>query len=340
MSILMKVVVTLVVLVAVLAGVGMMLPRQVHVERQLTIDAPRATVYALVDGYSQFNKWSPWLEKDPNAKYSIEGPKYGVGAKQSWSGNAKVGTGSQEITDVKPYERVTWKLVFADQPDPATGYMNFAPATTGTQVTWGLDCDMGKGPVGRYFGLLMDKMVGPDFEAGLAKLKTLAESMPKTDFATLEVTRFDAKARTVAYVEATASTDEKEIASVIGASYAKVGAFMKQHGLKIADAPQTINTRWDDAGYGFDAAIPVDKAPDKEIPADSPVQVKQTYEGPALKVVMKGPYSGMKTVYEQLDAYMQVRGYERAGSPWDEYVTDPGTTPETELTTNIIQPIK
>jgi effector-binding domain-containing protein/uncharacterized membrane protein len=341
MSILMKIVVVLVILLAVLAGVGMLLPRQVHVERQITIDAPRATVYALVDGYKQFNKWSPWLEKDPNAKYSVEGPDFGVGAKQSWSGDPKtVGTGSQEITAVKPNERVTWKLVFADQNDPAIGYMNLSPANTGTQVTWGLDCDMGRGPVGRYFGLVMDKMVGPDFESGLAKLKNLAESMPKADFAALDVRKIDAPAKTVAYVAATSSKEDKEIANVIGAAYGKVGSFMKANGLAIAGAPMTINNRWDDTGYDFDAAIPVDKLPTKEVPADSPVQLKTTYAGPALKVVLKGPYSGMPAAYEQLTAYMKVRGYESAGASWDEYVSDPGTTPEAELTTNIVQPIK
>ena len=339
MSILMKIVLVLVILLAVLAGVGMLLPRQVHVERQITIDAPPATVYALVDGYKQFDKWSPWADRDPNMKSSIEGPEFGVGAKQSWSGDSSVGTGSQEITEVKPNERVTYRLEFIGQ-DPAVGYMNLAPANTGTQVTWALDCDMGKGPVGRYFGLMMDKMLGSDFDSGLANLKKLAESMPKTDFAALDVTKVDVQAKTVAYMEATSSKDEKEIATVIGAAYGKVGAYMKANGLAIAGAPMTINNRWDDTGYGFDAAIPVDKMPAKEAPADSPVKVKTTYAGPALKVVLKGPYSGMPAAYEQLTAYMKVRGYEAAGAPWDEYVSDPGTTPEAELTTNIVQPIK
>ena len=102
----------------------------------------------------------------------------------------------------------------------------------------------------------------------------------------------------------------------------------------------TINTRWDDAGYVFDAAIPVDKTPEKAIPADAPVQLKQTYSGKALKIVFKGPYGGMPPSYQKLEAYMAARGYEAAGPPWDEYVSDPGTTPEAELITNIYQPVK
>jgi effector-binding domain-containing protein/uncharacterized membrane protein len=339
MAILKKLVLAAVVLVVALLGIGMLLPRRVHVERQIAIDAPQATVYALVDGFRQFPKWSPWEDLDPNMKVTVEGPDFGVGAKQSWSGDHKVGTGSQEIVEAKPSELVAWKLEFVDQA-PADVRMTFAPAASGTQVTWSLDCDMGAGPVGRYFGLMMDGFLGKDYEKGLSNLKRVAEALPKVDFADLAVEKIDAAPVTVAYVEATCSKDEQEIARVIGGSYGKVGAFMKANGLVQAGAPITINHRWDDSGYAFDAAIPIDKAPEKPVPDGSQVKVKQTYAGQALKVVMKGPYSGMPTAYNKLKAFMTVRGYEAAGAPWDEYVSDPGTTAPGDLITHIVQPIK
>jgi effector-binding domain-containing protein len=186
----------------------------------------------------------------------------------------------------------------------------------------------------------MDRMIGPDYEKGLANLKTFAESLPKADFADLPVTIVDATPMTVAYVSSQSSKDTMQIGEAIGAAYAKVVAFMKTNGLKQAGAPITINTRWDDTGYGFDAGIPVDKAPVKEIPADSPVKVKQTYAGKTLKVVYKGPYGGMPPSYQKLESFMAARGYESAGPCWDECVSDPGTTPEAELITNIYQPVK
>ena len=340
MGILVKIVVALIVICLLLAGVGMLLPRQAHVERSIVIDAPRATVFALVGGFKQFNKWSPWAALDPNAKYTYEGPEFGVGAKHSWVGDPKtVGSGSQEIVEIEPLERVRMRLEFVDQA-PASVQFALAPEADGTQLTWSLDTDMGAGPVGRYFGLMMDRWVGRDYEKGLANLKTLAESLPKADFADLAVEVVDARPVTVAYVQAQSSKDIKEIGAAIGAAYGKVGAFMKANGLKQAGAPITIDTRWDDTGYGFDAAIPVDKTPEKEIPAASPVKVKSTYSGRALKVVMKGPYAGMPKTYDKLHAYMAARGYESAGSPWDEYVSDPGTTPEVDVVTNIYQPVK
>ena len=167
MGILRKIVLALVVLVVLLAGVGMLLPRQVHVERQIVIDAPRATVYAVVGGYKQFNKWSPWAGIDPNAKYQVEGPEFGVGAKQSWVGNPKtVGSGSQEIIEAEPVRRVKSRLEFGENP-PATAEFVLAPEGSGTHVTWNFDSNMGAGPVGRWFGLMMDRLIGPDYEKGL-----------------------------------------------------------------------------------------------------------------------------------------------------------------------------
>ncbi len=340
MGILKKIVLVLVLLVVLLAGIGMLLPRQVHVERSIVIDAPRATVFALVDGYKQFSKWSPWEALDPNAKTTVEGPDFGVGAKQSWVGDPKtVGSGSQEIIEAEPVARVKSRLEFGDNP-PATAEFVLAPEGSGTHLTWSFDSDMGAGPIGRWFGLMMDRFIGPDYEKGLANLKTLAESLPKADFADLVVTMVDAAPVTVAYVESQSSRDTMQIGEAIGAGYAQVVAFMKVHGLKQAGPPITINTRWDDTGYGFDAAIPVDKTPAKDIPADSPVKLKATYSGKALKIVFKGPYGGMPPSYRKLEAYMAARGYESAGPPWDEYVSDPGTTPESELITNIYQPVK
>ena len=341
MAILKKLLLAVVLLAAVLGGIGMLLPRKVHVERRVTIGAPQATVFALVDGFRPFAKWSPWQQLDPNMKVTLEGPDFGVGAKQSWTGDPKtVGTGTQEVVEVKAPELVVYKLDFAGQ-GPADARMTLSQAEAGgTQVVWGIDCDMGAGPVGRWFGLMMDKMIGKDFEKGLSNLKGVAEGLPKTDFADLAVEKIDAKPITVAYLETQSTKDESEIAKAIGMSYMQVGKFMKANGLAIAGAPMTINTKYDDTGYLFDAAIPVDKSPEKDVPADSPVKIKQTYSGKALKVVMKGPYSGMPATYDKLKAFMAARGYEASGAPWDEYVTDPGTTPPAELVTNIVQPVK
>jgi effector-binding domain-containing protein/uncharacterized protein YndB with AHSA1/START domain len=340
MAVLKKALIALVVIVAVLAAVGLMLPRQVHVERSATIAAPRATVFALLNSYKRFNEWSPWAGLDPNARYTYSGPEAGVGAGMSWVGDPKkVGSGSQEILESQPYERVKTALDFGDQ-GKATAEFALVKEGDATRVTWGFDTDLGMNPVGRYFGLMFDGMIGKDYEKGLAGLKTLAEGLPKADFEGLAPERVEVSPVTVAYVEAISSKDENAIAAAIGGGYAEVQRFMRAQGLKGSGAPITINTKRDDAGYAFDAAVPVDRAPAKEPPAGARVKVKQTYGGKALKVVHKGAYREMAGTYDKLFAYAAAHGLEQNGPPWDEYVTDPASTPEAELITNVYLPVK
>ena len=326
--------------VILLTIVAFLLPRTAHMERSIAITAPRATVFSILHGFRSFNKWSPWAEMDPQARYTYEGPDFGVGAKQTWSGNPKtVGTGYQQITEVRPPESITSDLDFGAQGKAVTRFL-LASDGRGTRVTWILDADMGMNPVSRYFGLMFDRMMGPDFEKGLAKLKIYAESLPKVDFDGLPVEKVTVQSVPVAFLPATSSRDDQAIAAAIGAAYHQVGLFIAAQGLKMTGAPITINTRLDDAGYAFDAAVPVDRFPDQEVDLASPVKVKQTYAGPALKVVHKGPYHGLTATYEKIYTFAAANSYEPAGSSWDEYVSDPGNTPEAELITNVFVPVK
>ena len=159
-----------------LVAAAYLLPRQVHVDRSITVNAPRALVFEQIDGYATFNKWSPWFALDPNAKYTFEGPATGVGAKMSWVGDpSALGSGSQVITASQAGERVASDVDFG-QGGVAKQVISLAADGEGTKVTWGIDIDLGMNPVSRYFGLAMDGMVGKDFEKGLANLKKVVEA--------------------------------------------------------------------------------------------------------------------------------------------------------------------
>lgn len=333
-----RIVVALVVALAVLAGISLLLPSQVMVERTVLIDAPQATVFAVLDGYRLFNKWSPWADLDPNAKYTYEGPDFGVGARMAWSGDEHVESGSQTITASAPYETIASKLQFVPMGEAAARFALSREASA-TKVAWGFEYRCGVNPLNRYMGLLMRRYIAHDFDKGLGRLKALVESLPRTDFAGLEVEVADAGPVTVAYVATSCAKDELEIARTIGASYMQIGEFMKARGLRQVAAPITIDTRRDETAYVFDAAIPIDRVPEGEVPADSPVRVKTTYAGKVLKVTHKGAYRDLPRTYERLSAWAAAHGYEPAAPPWNEYAKDPGTTPEPELVTNIYLPV-
>jgi len=164
-------------LLIVLLGGAYLQPRNVHVERTVLVDRPPDVVFPLVNSLHRFNEWSPWQAYDPQMRLKYSGPESGVGARMEWSGNSKVGHGSQEITASEKDARVVSTIEFGDQ-GPAEAAFKLTPIAGQTQVSWSLDVDMGNNPIGRYMGLLMDRNVGPDYDRGLEALKALAEKMP------------------------------------------------------------------------------------------------------------------------------------------------------------------
>ncbi|MFO7694003.1 MAG: SRPBCC family protein [Vicinamibacterales bacterium] len=329
-----------VLLIAALAG-AYLLPRHVRVERSAAIAAPQSTLFTVLNSFKHFNKWSPWFELDPAAKYSDEGPGAGAGARLRWVGNPQtLGSGSQVITASDPYERVAADVDFGQGGTPAKQVYTLAADGAGTKVSWSMEVDLGMNPIGRYLGLGFDGMIGRDFDKGLAMLKTFAEGLPDADFAGLEVEAGEVEPVTVAYVPASSAKNDAAIASAIGKAYGEIWAFMKAHGLEPAGSPITIDTGSSATERVFDAAIPVDKTLAKPVPQGSRIQLKQTYGGKVLKVALRGPYSQISATHDRIAAYIAAHGIETNGNPWEEFANDPATVRESEVLTNIYLPIK
>jgi len=166
-----------VVLVAAVLLFAATRPDSFRVQRSLAIQAPAAKIYPLINDLHAFQTWSPYEKKDPAMKRTYTGPASGPGAAYAWDGNKEIGIGSMQITEAVEPQRVTMKLDFL-KPFEAHNLVDFtlAPKDGGaTEVTWALH---GPSPfVSKLMGLVfdIDKMVGRDFEDGLASLKALAE---------------------------------------------------------------------------------------------------------------------------------------------------------------------
>ncbi|MBP3983083.1 SRPBCC family protein [Pseudoxanthomonas helianthi] len=161
---------------------GLVLPASTHVERSVAIARPPAEVFAVLNSFQRFNEWSPWAGLDPQAQYSYEGPASGAGAKMRWtSQKPEVGSGAQTILESVPDSKVVVDLDFGSQGKAIATYTIVAGGA-GSRVTWGFDSkpsdNLLERWLGAWFGLLMDKLIGPDFERGLAKLKQVLESPP------------------------------------------------------------------------------------------------------------------------------------------------------------------
>jgi len=146
------------------------------VQRSTTIAASPDEVYSHLVDFRKWANWSPWDEMDPDMSRTYSGADSGVGAHYAWSGNRKEGQGSMEITDAKQGAKVDIALEFL-KPFKASSTTEFTltPGDAGTVVGWAMTGQ--KTLMTRVMGVFrsMDKMVGPDFEKGLANLKAAAE---------------------------------------------------------------------------------------------------------------------------------------------------------------------
>jgi len=160
--------------VAGLVAIGLLVPSQFRVERSERIEATPAKIYPLLADPREWKKWSAWNRRDPNMKITYSGPPSGVGAGWSWE-SASEGTGNMTFTAAEPGRSLDYALSFPSMGMASRGVLILAPEGAATRVSWTNEGDVGKNPLYRLVVPFMDAMVGPDFSAGLANLKTLVE---------------------------------------------------------------------------------------------------------------------------------------------------------------------
>jgi len=169
--------IALAAIVIVFVAVVAMQPAEFRVVRSATITAPASAAFAQVNDFHHWEAWSPWAKRDPTMKQTYEGSPAGTGAIYTWAGNKNVGEGRMTLTESRPNDLIRIKLEFL-KPFKATNTAEFTfkPEGNQTAVTWSMS--------GRYnfivkaFHLFinMDKMIGGDFEKGLASIKSVVEN--------------------------------------------------------------------------------------------------------------------------------------------------------------------
>jgi hypothetical protein len=175
-----KITIGLAVIIVVFLAIVSMQPSHFKVQRSIVINAPTKTIFPHINDFKKMNVWSPWLKYDPNCKIKYEGPAQGVGTSYSWVSEKHLGEGKMTILEVIPNEKIMTRLEFF-KPYPGVNAVDFILKGDGKQttVTWLMSgkCNF----MNKAFGLFMsmDKMVGGEFEKGLAELKGIVEKTAK-----------------------------------------------------------------------------------------------------------------------------------------------------------------
>ena len=175
-----KILIGLLLLLLVLAVIVALQPSQYRVERSVTVAAPPAVVFPQVNELKKWEAWSPWAKMDPAMKQTYEGPAAGTGASYAWAGNNQVGEGRMTITESRPSELIRFHLeFFKPMAGTNTAEFTFKPEGDQTTVTWSMTGDKNFIAKAMCLFMSMDKMVGGQFEKGLADLKSVAEAANK-----------------------------------------------------------------------------------------------------------------------------------------------------------------
>jgi effector-binding domain-containing protein len=299
----------------ILILISYLLPGTYHVERSIVIHSPARVPYMLTSDFRLWYIWAPWTkETDSTAEFTITGEPGKVNSAWSWKGEV-FRQGVMVISKLDPSKEIIYSLAFDDSTHLSNGKFLFAETGDSCKVTWIDDGNLGYNPFYRYMGLLMNSMMGPDFEAGLVKLKTVSEaraSWPKIEEKTwspqILLTIRD-------------SAGPQTYNAVMGKAFTEIMGVVAAQKLKVTGAPFATYIRWDSVTMFsvMDIGIPVETA------GKGAGRVTVT-QFPAQKVVQAqyfGPYEKTAPVYYILDQFVKETGQQSAGGPWELYITDP-----------------
>lgn len=337
----------LLAVVALAAVLGLVGPQHSSVSRTVVIHAKAPMVFAHANSLQHIQDWIPWSRKDTNMEVNYSSEIGELGQKSTWSGNAAVGKGSQEITTLVPDKTVELKLTFIE-PIAAGAVANLDLEAMGdsTRATWTYFGE--NGFFRRIYFMFndVDKMIGPDFQDGLLQLKALSETdalnLAATDAAK---TYRGFRIETVDRPEVTYAGKRDVVKwDKLGTYFAKVfpQSFLavSKAGVEATGPATALYYKWDTVGQQADvfACVPIQAAPDVKVPGCEIVTVTA---GKALMIVYQGTQEKSGLAHEAMDDMMTAQGLHLRSAVVEEYVTGPTQEADTaKWVTNIYYPVE
>lgn len=340
MKVLKRILLILAIIIVLVLVIGFFLPSQYHVERSATMNAPQSVVYDQVNNLRNWPKWSPWHKLDPNMQITYNGPESGKGASYTWKGNSDVRSGTLTIVDAVAPTMIKDEMRFEGFDQPGYVTYKFDKADSGTKVTWIMDGQLGNNPLHRWMGLMMDKMLGEQFEQGLANMKQVAEAMPKKAPTAMNTNIIDTTvvAQQAYCITEHCSVNPGEIGKKLGVSYGEINDMMKKNNEQMAGPPFAVYNNYNpQTGVDVQACVPVAKTG----ATAGRVKTMEVAAGRAIKMHYWGDYNKMGDAHKAMQDYIAQNHLTITGAPWEVYITDPMTEKDTaKWHTEIYYPVK
>jgi effector-binding domain-containing protein len=304
---------------------GLLGPKTYDVHRSTVVAGTPAQVWPYVSSLKNMASWSPWAEKDTAMIVVYDGTDGSVGSSSSWTGNKEVGKGKQTMTKLEPYTLAESSLEFLEPMEAeATAYTMLKDTAGSTLVTWGIKGE--NGFMGRIMGSIMsmDKMMEADFNRGLAKLSELVASAPKTVVTDWKVVPGNYPGGKYLGIRGTMSFDK--LPEFFGNSYGAIFPALEKAGGKAVGMPSGLYYKWDMATMTTELAAAVACTGDFKAPAG--MEVITLPAAKSLTVDYMGGYHGTANAHMALEKYINENQLEALTPAIEEYVTDPGTEPD------------
>ena len=320
-------------IIAVLVIISFFLPKTSRVGRSILIKSNPDVIYGLTCDFTKWHLWVPWTkETDSTIVYESKGTPCQVGTTWSWEGKT-TGTGMMTATELIPGQLVACDLEFEHGKYKSKGKITLEKQGDSCKVTWSYEGDLGYNPMARYMGLFMERMVAPDYEKGLAKLKKISEA--RANWPKIEETIMHEQVALLIRD----SAGPKNYSQIFAKDFGELNSFIKGNNLKCTGAPFAIYLKWDSVTMNstMDIGFSVEKA-DK---GKGRIRVEKIPEQKVLLAHYFGSYEKMGIAYHVLDQVMKEDGKEKAGGPWEIYTTDPMSEKDTsKWETSILFPVK
>ena len=321
MNALKKVGIGIVALLIVVVIISVFLPITYHVERSTVINTSADVIFEEVNELKNWPHWAPWDEKDPNMKKTWGEKTAGVGGWNEWESEAE-GNGRMTILESEPNTHIKNKLEFLDWESTSFGTWTFNEEDGTTKVTWAMDGEA-EDIMSKYMALMFDGMIGPDFEAGLAKLKEYCENKPAKSAYNCEYHEIPG----MLAITLKDTTTSAELTEAMGNMLPKTYNYALSLEVEEIGHPFTIYHTMDENMLIIESGVSISD----EIEVSPEFMLRKIPSCYVVSTIHEGPYNNLPEAHEAIKKYMADNGHEQSGPCWETYLTDPGKITDSTL---------